>query len=603
MNDRNIHHVRILDPSLADRIAAGEVVERPASVVKELLENSLDAGATKLTVRVEGYGAKRILVSDDGHGMDREDARLAVMRHATSKIRNENDLFAIDTLGFRGEALPSIASVSLFTLSTRGESETGTRLVIEGGELRRTEEVAYPRGTEIEVRELFYNTPARKKFMKAESTELAAITDVVQRVALARPDVRILYSHNDRELLNAPAGDLFERAAAIFGKKVYPKLFPVSGERGGLRLNGLISAPDHHRPSPSQFYLFLNGRPIRDRSLTHAATSAYGTLLEPKRFPAAVLMLEIPHDIVDVNVHPTKHEVRFRDARLLYRFIQETVRESIGRSPWLGGVGTPSGERRTPDSLPERVRQAIFEHGRRASSQSAFPLPGGKGGARSSTDFPPTERPLATEPAEFHGECAPPGLFSSFPVLAQLHNSYILVHTPNGLGLIDQHAAHERITFERLRKAHQAGEMRRQMLLFPVRMDLDAIRLAAFREHAEEIRSLGFDLEEFGGDSIQVRAIPDLLAGSDAEALLRELLDDYALQGGSRMAEDSIENRLATLACHASVRANHALNYEQMNALLHQMDAIDFAAACPHGRPVFIEIGLAELEKRFGRRG
>ena len=590
--------IRVLPEDLRNRIAAGEVVERPASVVKELLENSLDAGARKVNIEIEGFGKKRILVSDDGSGMDRDDALAAVERHATSKIATTEDLFAIRTLGFRGEALPSIASVSLFTMTTRGEGETGTRLYMEGGKLIREEETGFPRGAEVEVRELFYNTPARKKFLKTDSTELGAISETVYRTALSRPDLRIRYVHNGRELLNVVAvADLHERAASVFGKAVYPKLFPISGERGGLGMTGMISAPDLTRPNPSQMHLFLNGRAIRDRSLRHAVTSAYGNMLEAKRFPIAVVMLDIPVDLVDVNVHPAKSEVRFRDSRLIYRFIRETVREGLGRSPWLGGAGAPSGAVYDSSSLPERVTSAIMEFDRRRAAQSGFKLPGGYGGAGPSQTAYGSQDSTLMQMADGAG-----GFFSSLTILAQLHKTYILVSAPRGLGIIDQHAAHERVAFERLRKDYGSGRIRRQALLFPIRVDLDPGRLAAFRDNADDIASLGFELEPFGGDSIQLRAVPEILAQADPASTLRDLLDDFSQVGGSNAAGEAVERRLATIACHSAVRAEDRLNYEQMLALLRRMDGIDFAATCPHGRPVFIEISLDELEKRFGRK-
>ncbi len=595
--------IHVLPTSLANRIAAGEVVERPASVVKELVENCLDASATKVVVEIEEAGKGRIRVLDDGVGMDREDALRAIERHATSKIHHADDLFAIQTLGFRGEALPSIASVSLFSLTTRGLDSVGTRLTIEGGELKHVEDVGFPRGTEIDIRKLFYNTPARRKFLKRDATELAAISEVMQRIALVRPDVRIEYRHNGRDLMNLPAtDDLHERVAGVFGKDAYPKLFPVSGERGGFHLSGMISAPELTRPTPAALHLFVNGRPIRDRSLMHAVTSAYGTMLEPRRFPIAALMLEMPIDLLDVNVHPAKTEVRFADARMVYRILHEGVREALGRSPWLGGVGTPGGGRRETGGDAVGAEIALANYFKSQSGQRHFTIPGGstyqspmqvQGSPASMVE----NQSFAVGPA-----AAPFGMgFSSFTVLAQLHNTYILVSTPRGLGIIDQHAAHERVAFERLKVSYDTQKIERQILLFPVRVELDAGRLAALEEFVGDVTALGFDVETFGGDSVQIRAVPQLLAGADPASALRDLLDELADAGGSRAVEDRIDLALATLACHSAIRANEALNYEQMEALLRQLDTIDFATHCPHGRPVFIEVSQMELEKRFGR--
>ncbi|RJO74433.1 MAG: DNA mismatch repair endonuclease MutL [Myxococcales bacterium] len=604
MSAVNPRPVRVLPEAIANRIAAGEVVERPASVVKELLENAIDAGAEKIVVEVEKAGKAKIRVLDDGGGMDRDDARLAVQRHATSKITDEGDLFNIRTLGFRGEALPSIASVSLFRLTSRAESPVGVRLHIEGGSLVGEEEVAFPRGTEVEVRNLFYNTPARQKFLKSDAAEAAAIAETVERVALACPKLRLRYVHNGREILNLQAAeDLYDRIAAVLGSAVYPKLFPAKGRRGALALDGMIGAPDLTRPNPGQVHLFLNGRPIRDRRLVHALSSAYGTLLDPGRYPTAVLMLTMPGDRVDVNVHPAKSEVRFVDHGEVYSFIHETVREALGRSPWLGGAGTPAGWRAPAADVPERVAEAMLKFEAQHRQQHSFPIAGGyrpmPGAAHA--EALPADEPSSPLPTVEAGEPPMIGFFSSLPVLAQLRNTYILVSTPRGLGIIDQHAAHERINFERLKEAHARGGVAKQMLLFPVRLDLAPRQLAVLEDAAPHLSGLGFEVEPFGGDSVQIRAVPQLLAGADAAGTLRDLLDDYAEAGGSRAGEAAVEHVLATVACHASVRANDALNYEQMTALLRRMDGISFSAACPHGRPVFIEITDVELEKRFGR--
>jgi DNA mismatch repair protein MutL len=606
--------IHLLPDGLANRIAAGEVVERPASVVKELVENALDAGATRILVEVEGAGKIRIRVNDDGQGMSREDALLAIQRHATSKIATEEDLFSISTLGFRGEALPSIASVSLFTLTTCNGEGAGTRLVIEGGELKRTEEVGYPRGTDIEVNRLFYNTPARQKFMKADSTELAAITEIMNKLALARSDVRFRYLHNGRELLNlTPTDDLHERAAGIFGRQSYPKLFPLSGTQGDWSITGMVSAPDHTRNTSNHLHLFLNGRAIRDRGLQFAVIRAFGTMLETKRFPIGVILLQMPVTDVDVNVHPAKHEVRFNDSRRLYSFVSDTVREALARSPWLSAGAGPAHLSENTD-IPVRVGAALAEYERRRNRQAVFNIDGGWAPARpaqpgapwrapisghepKSDDIPLVVGPIASLPTEGQRE----GGFSSFTVLAQLHNTFILVSTPSGLGIIDQHAAHERVTYERLRKSYRDKAVEQQMMLFPIRVDLDAERVAALEQFGEQIARMGFEVEPFGGDSVQIRGVPQVLAAADPAEMLMDLLDEMSDIEGSGVVDDSVDLCLATLACHASVRANDPLNYEQMAALLRHMDTIDFAANCPHGRPVFVEITHTELEKRFAR--
>lgn len=618
-------HVRRLPEALANRIAAGEVVERPASVVKELVENAIDARATKITIELEQAGKGLIRISDDGCGMSRDDALLAIERHATSKIQSADDLFAIRSFGFRGEALPSIASVSHFTLTTRAAGdEVGTRLIVEGGELKRVEEVAALPGTVIEARHLFFNTPARQKFQKSDAGELSATSEAVERIAMAHPELRLVLRHNTRELLNLlPCGELNERLSALFGPSVYAKLFPIDAVSGAFSVRGMLSAPELTRPNPGQIHLFLNGRPIRDRSLQHAVTSSYGMMLEPKRFPLAVVLVGMPVELVDVNVHPAKSEVRFADARQIYSIVQDALRDAIGRAPWASSAPAPGYYGSRAASSAERVEAAISRFYERSEPQGAFSLPGGY--------RPPPTRPSPapsrsfaeapaelTEPAsaavpnvalggetpreETPREEAPAArVFSSFPILAQLHKTYILVETPYGLGLIDQHAAHERITFERLKAARQKGAIERQNLLFPLRVDLDHRQLAAFSGGQARLAELGFEIEEFGGSSLQVRGVPSALSGTDVAALLRDLLDDWSHQDGSHRLEDQQDEALATMACHASVRANQALSYEQMEALLRQMDRIDFGAMCPHGRPVFVTIPFVELEKRFGR--
>lgn len=599
MSDVMGNTVHILPNTLANRIAAGEVIERPASVVKELLENSIDAGATSLNITIEGYGKTTIKITDNGKGMHKEDALTAIKRHATSKISSPEDLFNIRTLGFRGEALPSIASVSLFTLTTSTGEGAGTRICIEGGELVKIEETAFPKGCEIEVRELFYNTPARAKFMKADSTELAAITEIVNRIALSRPETRINYTHNKREILNIPpATELHERAAAVFGKNVYPKLFPVNGEMEKMSINGMISIPEYTRNSASGLHLFLNGRAIKDRLLLHAVRSAYGTMLESRRFPIGALMLAVPNDEVDVNVHPGKAEVRFSDSRKIYRFVSEAIREAIGRSPSLGGTGSPSGVGYVSNQMPSQISEALFNYGSKNRNQRSFSIPGG---FHNVGKIPPNGESNYTSEKPGALSFGNAGNFSQMTVLAQLHNSYILVSTPKGLGIIDQHAAHERVTFEKLRKAHQQKRLEQQILLFPVRMELDTRHLATLKEYKEEISKMGFEIEEFGGDSVQVRAVPQLLSNADPDSMIKDLLDEFSDYAGSNVVQDKTDMCLATLACHASVRANEPLGYEQMTSLLQQMDEIDFASNCPHGRPVFIEISHVELEKRFGR--
>ncbi len=587
--------IKILPDAVINRIAAGEVVERPASVVKELVENSLDAGASSITVELEDSGRTLIRISDDGCGMSPDDLRLSVERHATSKLNSGSDLFAIGTLGFRGEALPSIASVSHFTIRSRARGQDfGAQITVEGGKISEVQDAGCPPGTEIEVRGLFYNTPARRKFMKSDSTERAHVTETMQRFALANMRVRFQLKHDGRLVLNLPAvEELHERVAAVLGRELYPHLFPVNKSFGQFRLSGMLSSPEKSRPSQNALHLFLNGRPINDRSLKHAVTSAYGSMLQPGRYPVSVLLLEIPLDAVDVNVHPQKTEVRFSDPRGIYSFMHEAVRETLGASPWLGGTMPPA---RT--QMQERVASAIRHYSAAHAghtSDGGFRFSYGKAGSNGEKAEAGTARadeqltPLSS------------GFFSSLIPLAQLDNTYILCQSRAGLVLVDQHAAHERINFERLKAAYASGESSAQTMLFPLRMDLNPAQEAALEEFFPQLERMGFLIDPFGGNSYAVKAAPPILADADVGAALKDLLDEAASFGGSRAVQERIEHALSTLACHASVRAHDRLSFEQMESLLHRLDGIDFSGNCPHGRPVYFEMTYEELERRFGR--
>ncbi len=613
MNDTKI---QVLSEEMANRIAAGEVVERPASVVKELVENSIDAGADDIRIEIEQAGKRRILVTDNGCGMDFDDAVLALRRHATSKIRTPEDLFGIGTLGFRGEALPSIASVSRFTLTSCTGEGSGVIVKVEGGTLREKGEVGAPKGTVIEVEDLFFNTPARRKFLKSDAAETSRISDVCTSLALAHPELRVSLTHNRNEIFTAPATeDLAERVAAVLGRKIFPKLFPVSGQQGRWKLEGMLSMPDHTRPNSTGIRLFVNGRAIQDRSLSYAVTSSYGNMLESRRFPVAILLLTLPLDEVDVNVHPTKAEVRFGDQRGVYRFLHETLREHLGAAPWIGDSASSLFSReKTPEThrpsfsgsgfvqpaSGKGVEEALLAYERKrmaAERQGHFSLP------------PSVRQTAAGMPstALFHDrireDLPPEGFFSKLDVLGQIDRTYLLCRSSNGLVIVDQHAAHERVTFEKLKESYDSGSIPMQLLLLPVTVELEPARAAALDDALPALKELGFEVEPFGGRTAVIKAIPQLIANADPERTLTDLLDDLIDAGASRSTRHAVEQRLATMACHASTRAGDELNAEQIRALLQRMDRIDFAGNCPHGRPVYLEIGYTELEKRFGRMG
>ena len=606
--------IHILPENLCNKIAAGEVVERPASVVKELLENSLDAGAGDIRIEVERGGKRLIRISDDGEGMGREDAFLCLERHGTSKITCAEDLFNLRTLGFRGEALPSIAAVSRLTLRTRNaESAEAWEISSEGGIVRRAEAVGASRGTLLEVRDLFFNLPARRKFLRTDETELGHISDVVSKLALANPQVQFRLLHNERSLLELYRHTtLEERVAALLGRGVLRELLPLEWQGEGLGLQGLISQPAHNRPTGSNIYTFINGRYIRDRVVQHAVMDGYRHLIVKGRYPVVVLFLTIDPALVDVNVHPTKHEVRFRDQRLVHDCIAEAVRSVLRPSDWLPSPAakqalSPPAVAAVPaaaaDFAPQpRVSQSHSDPGVVQGVQEALsryaPCP-------SAQPDQVWRRPVAesSQPTLLTASAAPgeSGFFSGLTVLGQYRRSYILCQDGDDLILIDQHAAHERIGFERLRAEYQQGALARQTLLFPAVLEFDFREAALFQNHLTDLERLGFEIEPFGGKAFLLKAIPHLLASSSAEQLVRDVVNEVATIGRSALADEGIEAVLILMACHGVIRANQTLAPEQIRALLRDLDGVDFQAHCPHGRPVMKRLPLIEIERMFKR--
>lgn len=609
--------ISILPENLCNQIAAGEVVERPASVVKELLENSLDAGATEIRIEVEKGGKRLIRVIDDGEGMSRDDALLCLERHATSKIRRSEDLFQLHTLGFRGEALPSIAAVSRFSLRTRSaESLEGWEFYAEAGTMRKAGAAGCPTGTTIEVRDLFFNTPARRKFLRRDETELGHVADVVTKLALACPEVQFHLSHNGRTLVDVyRQGSLPERVGSLLGRPVLQEMVKVSADGpDGLGLNGLISQPSAHRASGSAIYTFINGRYIRDRVVHHALLEGYRSVLEKGRYPLAVLFLTIAPELVDVNVHPTKHEVRFRDQRTVHGFISASVREALRPSDWLGAdVQAPSETGAGASALPEapaapnpppsqapaaaehrqRIQESLQQYAARSPAASAVFDPSKAGVRPPATPF--------TLPERRRGESEETGFFSSLQILGQYRGSYILCQDGDDLLLVDQHAAHERIGFERLRRQFRHGRIERQNLLFPAVIELDFREAALLEEVRAELDRLGFELEPFGGKAFALKAVPALLAEADVERLVRDVAAEIGAVGKTGLIEEKLEDVLMLMACHGVVRANQALDPAQIKALLRDLDEVDFKTHCPHGRPVSKRITLGEVERMFMR--
>ncbi|MGX9719782.1 DNA mismatch repair endonuclease MutL [Stenotrophomonas acidaminiphila] len=612
--------IRPLPEILINQIAAGEVVERPASVVKELVENALDAGATRVDIELEEGGVRLIRIRDNGGGIAAEQLPLAVSRHATSKIASLDDLESVATLGFRGEALPSIASVSRFTLASRQpQDEHGAALQIEGGRIGEVMPRAHAPGTTVEVRELFYNVPARRKFLRAERTELGHIEEWLRSLALARPDVELRVSHNGKPSRRYRPGDLYSdaRLGETLGEDFARQSLRVDHSAAGLRLHGWIAQPQYSRASADQQYLYVNGRSVRDRSVAHAVKMAYGDVLFHGRQPAYVLFLELDPARVDVNVHPAKHEVRFRDARLIHDFVYRTLKDALAetRAGMEPNAGMPApAVAAMPPPLP-------------GGGQGGGYLPsrpsGGTGGG-----WPPRQSPLGLQVAEAPSAYAalyaapadagmsashadsgtglpPTAADSGVPPLgyaiAQLHGIYILAENAEGLIVVDMHAAHERIGYERLKTAHDGIGLHAQPLLVPITLAVGERDADTAEREAATLAELGFEVTRSGPGSLHVRSIPALLASAEPEGLLRDVLTDLREHGQSRRVASARDELLSTMACHGAVRANRRLTIPEMNALLRDMEATERSGQCNHGRPTWARFSLAEIDRWFLR--
>lgn len=587
--------IQILPEALINRIAAGEVVERPASVVKELIENAMDAGSRCITIEVEDGGKRLIRVTDDGEGMSREDALLAFQRHATSKIKTEADLDAIATLGFRGEALPSIAAVSKIRLITRqaGE-EVATKLTLEGGNMKEVAEAASPPGTMIEVAQLFYNTPARRKFLKAAGTELAHITGLVTELALAQPHLEFRLLQDGKNVFHLPAAvDWHPRAVQIFGAEMAEQLIPIEAHQGRIRFTGGVSRPHYTHGAKTHQYFFVNRRSIRDRLLAHALYEAYETLLMKGRHPSAILFLELDSSIVDVNVHPAKREVRFRTPQEIHRMVIETIRKVLREGATAGLIqkkvyGWAGNEAAAASELEKRksqVREATATYLHRQEGLKSVP----------------PDRPMPAYPAPARMEER-----KTIVPLGQIQKSYIVAEIEGDLEIIDQHAAHERILYERLLSrmagGHSSGYAETQPLLIPETLELSARDAALLRLHLEELKETGLEIEEFGSSSFVVRSVPTVLVQRDLKRLVLDLLDDLREWDCTATVEEIKKRLMASLACHGAIRAHDSLTLPEMSALLRDLQDYPSVHSCPHGRPIRRRFTLNDLEKMFGRR-
>ena len=596
--------VQILPEALINRIAAGEVVERPASVVKELIENAMDAGSHRITTEVEEGGKRLIRITDDGEGMDREDALLAFQRHATSKIRTEEDLGAIATLGFRGEALPSIASVSkIHLLTRRAGDEIATRLVLEGGMMKEATEAASPPGTMIEVTQLFYNTPVRRKFLKAAGTELAHITGLVTDLALARPDLEFRLLQEGKDVFHFPvAKDWHQRAIQIFGTEMAEQLIPIEvrrtdgqAHRGRICLTGGVSRPHYTRGAKTHQFFFVNGRSIRDRLLAHALYEAYDTLLMKGRHPVAILFLEMDSSLVDVNVHPAKREVRFRAPQEIHQTVIEALRKSLRE-------GMTTGLNREEDSRVRAPEVPVFGGGN-------YPTPLGRVEEQHAEVREATAAYLRRHVGS---ESVMTDRISSLQTqkriipLGQIQDSYIVANVEGDLEIIDQHAAHERILYERLlsRMAdiQSSSQSETQALLIPETLELSARDAVLLQSHLDKLRETGLEIEEFGSTTFVIRSTPTILAQKDLRRLVSDLLDDLREWDRSLTAGEMTKRLAASLACHSAIRAHDSLSLPEMAALLRDLQDYPTLDSCPHGRPIRRRFTQFDLEKMFGRR-
>jgi DNA mismatch repair protein MutL len=587
------HQIRLLPNVLVNRIAAGEVVERPASAVKELVENALDAGATRIEVALREGGQSLIAVSDDGAGMERDALMLAVERHCTSKLPDD-DLTAIDTLGFRGEALPSIGAVARLILTSRVPgSPQAWSLTVEGGAKGEPVPAAHPPGTRVEVRDLFYATPARLKFMKSARAERDQALDTVKRLAMAHPAVSFQVSEAERVLLrlgSAPPSDQvglrLGRLSAVLGRDFADNAVAIDAERGAVRLTGFAGLPTLNRPTSREQYLFVNNRPVRDKLLHGAVRGAYQDFLAGDRHPMVALFIDLPGADVDVNVHPAKAEVRFRDPALIRGLIVSALKHAL----------TAAGHRASTTVAAATI-EALAAH----SGQSQYRppeqgrLPAG----------------LAERAAAYYAPSAPAAGVSAEPVVeqyplgaarAQLHDTYVVAQTLDGIVIVDQHAAHERLVYERMKQALAAGGVKRQMLLLPEVVELEPAAADALAERRDELAGLGLILEGFGPGAVIVREVPDLLGTTDIAGLVRDLAEEILEHGAGFSLVERLEAICGTLACHGSVRAGRRLNAAEMNALLRQMEATPHSGQCNHGRPTYVELKLADIERLFGRR-
>lgn len=602
------HRITILPENITNKIAAGEVVERPASVIKELIENSLDAGANNIYIEVSGGGRRLIRIIDNGIGMSHDDALLCLERHATSKIKTAADLDGILTLGFRGEALPSIASICRLNLSSRQkESLEGTEIIVEGGKIRDVKACGIAIGTSITVEGLFFNTPARLKFLKSTETEAGHISDVVTRMAVSRPDIAFTLSVDGRETIKVQKGNLLRRMEQLVGKNASSHLYSLHNVNSDIEIAGFVSSPALVRSSNNALFTYVNGRFVRDKVVQHAIMQAYRGVLDKGRYPVAALFIIIPGNEVDVNVHPTKHEVRFRQQAQVHHAIQSSIEEVLRLSPWLvpqqniqHGI-SPSTTSVSPfnQAYKERIAAAAQASLNISKREGFKPSPTGTTpNSKSAAELIHEASPAFTAEAK---QSTAVGYFSNLEVIGQFHGEYILCQSNSDLIIIDQHAASERVAFEQLRQQHRHTKVESQHLLFPETMELSHSEVVVAKKFQTELSSIGFDVEPFGGTTLLISSVPRIASHAAVANLMRDILCELQQIGTIGTFKELDDALFSRIACHSVVRGVHQLEQRQIRQLLTNMDNTDFAATCPHGRPVSHSITIHELEKIFKR--
>jgi len=604
--------IRLLPPNLVNQIAAGEVVERPASALKELVENAIDAGATRIDIVLNDGGRSLIVVTDNGCGMTPQELIVAVDRHATSKLPSD-DLLDINYLGFRGEALPAIGSVARLTVTSRTQdADSGWYVVVAGGRKDGPVPAPHPRGTRVEVRDIFYATPARLKFLKTSSTELTYAVDAIERLAMAHPDIAFTLTADGKQRLNLPAGhmqgDLFDvhldRISSVIGKEFGANAVPVAAEREDIKLFGYIGVPTFNRGNALAQYLFVNGRPVRDRLLHGAVRAAYQDFLAANRHPYVVLFLEVPQRDVDVNVHPAKAEVRFRDAGLVRGLMVGALKHALAEAGHKASTTVANaalGSFRPGDGR-------VFTGGgtiSHAAAQMAYAMQAPDDGQGLAENEAPSLFALAPSAPDATPVPVVDADYQSHPLgvaRAQVHETYIVAQTSDGIVIVDQHAAHERLVYERMKTALANGGINRQILLIPEVVELDEPSAARIGARAGEFAELGLVVEPFGQGAVVVREVPSLLGETDVPSLIKDLADDLASVDEALTLKDKLGDVCGTLACHSAIRAGRRLNGPEMNALLRQMEVTPHAGQCNHGRPTYVELKLKDIERLFGRR-